>query len=204
MQTGSAGLACPIWAPGHRPCPLPTQACPATWGQRSRWCLAASLRCPSIHPSHLPAWKGHSGRCLGSAYAHTACAISSLAIFKSKCHFCHQGCFSSSLLLAHPLERRDTRGRPPPTPRAADETKGRRKGGPQLPMAGAGGEQEEEAGGQSGRVRSARAARGGVCHCAEALTLKPHSHRDRCGSSSLPPLWIHCLPCLLSPASQTP
>lgn len=49
------------------------------------------LRCPRICPSHLPAWKGHPGKCLGPARAHTACAISSLAIFKSKCHSCHRG-----------------------------------------------------------------------------------------------------------------
>ena len=30
------------------------------------------LRFPSTHPSYLPAWKGHLGRCLGPAFKHTA------------------------------------------------------------------------------------------------------------------------------------
>lgn len=61
---------------------------------------------PSTRSSDIPAQLGKVTRKRqGPTRAHTACAVSSLVIFKSKCHSCQRAERLSSMILpAHPLE----------------------------------------------------------------------------------------------------
>lgn len=228
LQTESVELAYPAGlqssVPAHSPChacwPRPGSL-PCQHGGAARSQSGAGGRgCPpeisQPPPSHLPAWKGHPGKCLGPARAHTASAISSLAIFKSKCHSCHQG---SAFLFSAPSRPPTGVWRymwetSPHTPELVTRTgMGTGTGGGHgCPSWGRQLRQEEERvgeGGAGGRIRSSHwAAKGGKFECAEAqagLQRPPtwNSPVHLLWPLPAPPsLWTHRLLCLFSFANQ--
>lgn len=98
------------------------------------------LRFPTIHPSYLPAGKGHLGRCLGPAFKHTAlCQFS--GNFQVKMSFLSPR-LSISLLCSFSPTRWSVRfmwETSPHTPELVMRGMGTGEEGPPLPAAGAAG-----------------------------------------------------------------
>lgn len=155
--------------PTPHTCPL-APSCPARaeWGSGGQprasgaGPRAGPPRLPSIRPSDLPAGKASRKVPGPHPCPHTLCHVFS-GSFQVKMSFLSPRLSVPLRSSRPPAERRDTRGRPPHTPRAAaDYRNGMEDGGATAAVAGAAGRGGWGGGGESGgRGRSIMGMKGG-------------------------------------------